>query len=452
MKNILTRLSLLAILSIGTLFAFSCSEDPLPATPKSKVRVIHSASDAPAVNVNVDGATAITALNYRSASVYAEVNSGERLISVIAPTLNNAEVFSQRLTFLENSNYTVFAVGPVIAGKISPVLANDLNNSVAGKVKIRFAHMAPDVPTVDVKVGSASVAPLFANAGVKSVSAYKEVDPMSVSLVVTGAGGNTALLEFEPVVLTAGAVYTAVAMGTLDPTDAFPVSVRVYVDTDMGNTFVDLVAKSSTPPAQVMIVHASPDAPAVDINVNGSKVTSSPLTFPSSSGYLSINVSNGNPDIKIQVTNSTTIIPIPASALPTLVAGKKYTLFVNGLLGNGTLDFKVVEDNFVADSLKPIIRFAHMSPDAPAVDILLVIPNLGDYEVPTLQGKKFNEVTGFVQAQGGSFPVKVRLTGTQTIALTIPSFTFTNGKVITIFAHGLASGTPALGAGVIMHN
>jgi len=450
MKILLKTLSTVTLILLSSFFLFSCSEDPLPAATKSKVRVIHSAYNVPAVDVTVDGASTFTGLTYKSASTYSELTAGSRAVKIVAPTLSNSEVFSQSLIFQSGVNYTIFAAGPLSGGKIFPVLATDERTAVAGKAKIRFAHMSPDVPTVDVKTSTG--VSLFASAATKTVTAYKEVDPMSVSLVVSSASGTTPLLEFEPVTLAAGEVYTAVALGTVDPTDAYPVSVRLYIDKDPSNTFVDLIPKSSTPPAQVMIVHASPDAPAVDINVNGSKVTSSPLTFPSSSGYLSINVSNGNPDIKIQVTNSTTIIPIPASALPTLVAGKKYTLFVNGLLGNGTLDFKVVEDNFVADSLKPIIRFAHMSPDAPAVDILLVIPNLGDYEVPTLQGKKFNEVTGFVPAQGGSFPVKVRLTGTQTIALTIPSFTFTNGKVITIFAHGLASGTPALGAGVIMHN
>lgn len=440
-------LSLLAMLTFTTVFLSSCSEDPLPATTKSKIRVIHAAADAPAVNVTVDNATAISNLQYRSASAYAEVTSGERDIKVIAPSLSNAEVFGAKLTFAENANYTVFAVGPVTGGKIFTVLSNDMNTPVAGKTKIRFAHMSPDAPTVDIRTADGTA--LFSNVGTKSVTNYNEATPGSISLKVTTPGGATTLFEFNPITVEAGQVFTVVAMGTVDATDAIPFSVRVYTDTEDGVGPIDLVQKTQT--AEVILVHTSPDAPAVDVLMNGTKVTTTPLAFPNSIGYLAVPVGSGNPTFALQVPNTTTVIPVPANALPTLVAGRKYTVFVTGELTKGTLDFKAVEDVFTADSTKPTLRFAHMSPDAPAVDILLVT-GMGDYPVPTLQNKSFKDVTGFVNGLAGTYPIKVRVTGTQTIALTVPSFTFTNGKVITIFANGLAAGTPALSAGVINHN
>lgn len=446
-------LSLLAILSFTTIFLSSCSEDPLPAVTKSKIRVIHAAADAPAVNVNVDNATAFSALNYRSATAYAEVNSGERDIKVIAPSLSNAEVFGSKITFAENANYTVFAVGPVTGGKISAILANDMNTSVAGKTKIRFAHMSPDAPTVDIRLADGT--PLFANAGTKTVSSYIEATPGSISLKVTTPGGATTLFEFEPITVAAGQVFTAVAMGTVDATDAIPFSVRIYTDTEDGVGPIDLVAKAAPAQnAEIMFVHASPDAPAVDVLVNGTKVTTTPLAFPNTLGYLNVDIANGAPAISIQVPNSSTVIPIPSSVLTqgTLKAGEKYTIFVYGQLSNNSLGFRLVEDVFTVNPDKPTLRFAHMSPDAPAVDILLAVPGLGDYPVPTLQNKPFKSVSGFVEGLAGTFPIKVRVTGTETIALTVPSFTFTNGKVITIFANGLAGGTPALSAGVINHN
>jgi len=436
------------MLTFTTVFLSSCSEDPLPPTTKSKIRVIHAAADAPAVNVNVDNATAISGLQYKSASGYAEVNSGERDIKVIAPSLPNAEVFGAKLTFAENANYTIFALGPVTGGKIFTVLSNDMNTSVAGKTKIRFAHMSPDAPIVDIRTADGTS--LFPNAAPRNVSSYIEATPGSLSLKVTTPGGATTLFEFEPITVAAGQVFTAVAMGTVDATDNIPFSVRIYTDTEDGVGPIDLVQKSQT--AEIMLVHASPDAPAVDILVNGTKATTTPLAFPNSLGYLPVPVGSGNPTFALQVPNTTTVIPVPANALPTLVAGKKYTVFVTGQLTKGTLDFKAVEDVFTVDATKPTLRFAHMSPDAPAVDIFLVIPGVGDYPVPTLNNISFKSVTGFVPGQAGTFGIKVKLAGTETVALTVPSFTFTNGKVITIFANGLAAGTPALSAGVINHN
>lgn len=440
-------------MTFTTVFLSSCSEDPLPPTTKSKVRVIHAAADAPAVNVTVDNATAISNLQYKSASGYAEVTSGDRDIKVIAPSLSNAEVFGGKISFAENANYTVFAVGPVTGGKISTVLSNDMNTPVAGKTKIRFAHMSPDAPTVDIR--TAAGAPLFTNAATKTVSGYLEADPGSISLKVTTPGGATTLFEFDPITVAAGQVFTAVAMGTVDATDNIPFSVRIYTDTEDGVGPIDLVAKAApAQTAEIMFVHASPDAPAVDVLVNGTKVTTTPLAFPNTLGYLNVDIANGAPAISIQVPNSSTVIPIPSSVLTqgTLKAGEKYTIFVYGQLSNNSLGFRLVEDVFTVNPDKPTLRFAHMSPDAPAVDILLAVPGLGDYPVPTLQNKPFKSVSGFVEGLAGTFPIKVRVTGTETIALTVPSFTFTNGKVITIFANGLAAGTPALSAGVINHN
>lgn len=445
-------LSLLAMLTFTTVFLSSCSEDPLPATTKSKVRVIHAAADAPAVNVTVDNATAISNLQYKSASGYAEVTSGERDIKVLAPSLTNPEVFGGKITFVENANYTIFALGPVTGGKIFTVLSNDMNTPVAGKTKIRFAHMSPDAPAVDIRIADGTA--LFPNAAPRNVSPYIEATPGSISLKVTTPGGATTLFEFEPITVAAGQVFTAVAMGTVDATDNIPFSVRIYTDTEDGVAPIDLVPKANpAQTAEIMLVHASPDAPAVDVLMNGTKVTTTPLAFPNSIGYLAVPVGSGNPTFALQVPNTTTVIPVPANALPTLVAGKKYTVFVTGQLSNNTLDFKAVEDVFTVNPAKPTIRFAHMSPDAPAVDIILTLPGLGDYPVPPFQNVSFKDVsTFFNEGMAGSFPVKVRISGTETIALTIPSLTLTNGKVITIFANGLAAGTPALSAGVINHN
>lgn len=442
-------LSLLAMLTFTMVFLSSCSEDPLPATTKSKVRVIHAAADAPAVNVTVDNATAISNLQYKSASGYAEVTSGDRDIKVIAPSLSNAEVFGGKITFVENANYTIFAIGPVTGGKISTVLSNDMNTPVAGKTKIRFAHMSPDAPIVDVRLADGTA--LFSNAAPSNVSPYIEANPGSISLKVTTPGGATTLFEFEPITVAAGQVFTAVAMGTVDATDNIPFSVRIYTDTEDGVGPIDLVQKTQT--AEIMLVHASPDAPPVDILVNGTKATTTPLAFPNSLGYLAVPVGSGNPTFALQVPGSgMPPIPVPANALPTLVAGKKYTVFVTGQLSKG-LEYKAVEDIFTVNPAKPTIRFAHMSPDAPAVDIILTLPGIGDYPVPPFQNVSYKDVsTFFNEGMAGSFPVKVRISGTETIALTIPSLTLTNGKVITIFANGLAAGTPALSAGVINHN
>ena len=68
--------SILMVLA-AMLFAVGCSEDdndPVAPTPQnSKIRVIHTSYDAPAVDIRVDGTVAVSNLAYGESSGYAEV-------------------------------------------------------------------------------------------------------------------------------------------------------------------------------------------------------------------------------------------------------------------------------------------------------------------------------------------------------------------------------------------
>ena len=57
--------------------------------------------------------------------------------------------------------------------------------------------------------------------------------------------------------------------------------------------------------AQVMVVHASPDAPGVDLLVDNSIVGSN-LTFPNNTGYLQLDA--GTYNIKVNVTGTSTTV------------------------------------------------------------------------------------------------------------------------------------------------
>src|SRR6476620_8770750 len=58
-----------------------------------------------------------------------------------------------------------------------------------------------------------------------------------------------------------------------------------------------------TETAKVLVVHASPNAPAVDLYVDDSKVNSSGLSYPDNTGYLSVN--SGTRNVKVKVNPST---------------------------------------------------------------------------------------------------------------------------------------------------
>lgn len=114
--------------------------------------------------------------------------------------------------------------------------------------------------------------------------------------------------------------------------------------------------------ARVMVVHASPDAPAVDVRVNNT-VALTNVAFPTNSMYL--NVGAGAANLKVAPTGTTTNV---IDANVDLMANESYSVFAIDSVSK--IKAAVVGDNLTAPAAgKAHVRFLHFSPNAPAVDI-----------------------------------------------------------------------------------
>lgn len=191
----------------------------------------------------------------------------------------------------------------------------------------------------------------------------------------------------------------------------------------------------------LMVTHASPDAPGVDLLVDNVKLNSTALTFPSNTPYIP--VVSGTRNIKINVAGtSTTVIN---ATLP-FAANKSYSVFAIDEVSN--ISPLVIEDNLASPAMgKAHIRFVHLSPDAPSVDIAVdggaVV--FGDYS--------FTEYSSFTPLDAGTYDLEVRVAGTSNVALDIDPVTLSAGKIYTVFARGFlsGSGSQSLGAQIIVN-
>ena len=130
-----------------------------------------------------------------------------------------------------------------------------------------------------------------------------------------------------------------------------------------------------------------------------------------------------------------------------LAADKNYSVFAVNNVAN--IEAIVLEDDLTAPaSGKSHVRFLHLSPNAPAVDITLTDGTVvfGDY--------MFKENSAFTPLDAGTYDLQVRLAGTSTVVLDLPGIALTAGKIYTVFAKGLVGGTgaQALGAQIIVNN
>jgi hypothetical protein len=223
-----TRLSVVALGLVSALTLSSCSDDSSPTAPSVKARVmaVHASPDAPAVDLLVDNVVAGTNLTYPNNTPYLQVRAGTRNIKVnVAGT--STTVINADLPLTAGSYYTVFAADAVAS--IAPlVLADDLTAPAAGKAHVRFVHLSPNAPAVDVAVTSGPV--LFPNTAFKGYSAFTPVDAGTYDLEVRLAGTSTVVLPLPGISLTAGKIYTVWAKGLVGGAGAQALGAQIIVN------------------------------------------------------------------------------------------------------------------------------------------------------------------------------------------------------------------------------
>lgn len=183
---------------------------------------------------------------------------------------------------------------------------------------------------------------------------------------------------------------------------------------------------------RVRVVHASPDAPAVDVLVNDG-VAFSNAPFKGITQYAPL--AAGTYDVKVVPTGATE--PVVISASLALEADKDYTVVAVGKLAD-IEPLVLVDNNSAPAAGKAHVRFVHASPDAPAVDIAVK-------GGPVLfSNVAFKGVGDYLPVDAATYDLEVRLAGTNTVALDVPGLKLDAGTVYTVFAMGLAGGDPAL--------
>jgi len=431
----------LAIMSAAMVLAAGCSDNddnnPLSPTPTTtNLRVLHMSYDAPAVDVWVDGEVAISNLIYGASSGYAEIPTGMRNIQVTPAGQTTPVVIDADLNIEDSNEYTVAAID--MLSNISAVSSVDDREPNANQARIKFLHASPDAPAVDIKLDGGNGPVVFSNVSFKNITDYVEVSEGSYTFVVTPTGSNTEVFVFQPIPVTNGTVYTVVAHGSLDNSDNYPFGVRVFVDNNSGNAFVDMVSAVT----YVNVTHASPDAPGVDLLVDGIVVNSQALEFPDNTGYLTVNSGTRNFMVNASGTSFTVI-----DETMTIGADMNYSIFAIDELSD--IRALVLQDDLSAPAAgKAHVRFAHLSPDAPAVDITLTDGTV------IFGNVAFGEHVDFTPLDAGMYDLQVRVAGTNTVALELPGIVLEDGKIYTVFAKGFLNGegSQALGAEIIVNN
>lgn len=185
------------------------------AAETGRVRVMHASPDAPAVDIFVDGAKAVTGLAFPSNTGYVPLPAGGHNVKVfVSPSDGSGSpVLEATLDIGAGKDYTVLAVGTLAASNLGLEVFEDNNATpAAGTAHIRLIHASPDAPPVNVAVAGTSTN-VFTGVAYRSFGPYTPVPAGTYSLDVNVNASGATVLTVEGLALSARTVYTAVAVG-----------------------------------------------------------------------------------------------------------------------------------------------------------------------------------------------------------------------------------------------
>lgn len=334
-------------------------------------------------------------------------------------------VIDASLDLQDDTRTTVLAINDV--ANIEALIVSDNNEQPAdGFLEIRVVHGAPAAPAVDVYVSAPSdelstLSPTLANVEFKDVSDELEIPAGDYRVRVTPVGSTDLVFDSGTIALAAGVEYIAVASQTSEGIS--PIGLTVL--TDLETVPVVLIDDVR---ARVRVVHASADAPEVDVSVNNGLVLDD-VPFGVASDYLELSGDTYNIDVAAASSGASVINAdlVFEPRTDTTIAAVNMLADIEALVLN--------DDNSAPSAGNVKLRLVHAAITAGPVDVYVTAPG-ADISVtpPTIEDFTFKADSGYLEVPAGDYQVRIAVANTQTVAIDTGTLSLDAGAVRTAFA------------------
>jgi hypothetical protein len=407
-----------------------------------RLRALHASPDAPAVNIRVNGAQVLAGVDYAQGSGFLPVTERTRVqVEAIVPG-GNAVVIDENLSLQFSTDYTVIATGEV-ADPVDALLIDNPGNApiTQGSFRAQVVHAAPGAPPVDVYVtapgaslaGSPTVndSPL----GFEQFTARAELAAGSYQIRVTLAGDASAVVYDSGVLqLPAAADLLIAAVANTGPGDS---PIRLVALDGQGSS---LLLDAATP-ASVVAVHASPDAPAVDLLADDRATTAVEslalarnVSFPNACRIGAV-PAPGTYGVSVTAAGNPSVVPLQFDLAP--AKGDVFTAIVTGYLGSTpALRPLALATNVRSVATEARLRITHASPGTGAVDLFLLADGADlTAATPSFAAVPFGADTGVLSIAPGSYDVYVTPAGNRgVVAIEVQNLSLSGGDVLDVIA------------------
>lgn len=430
------------VLLVAAFTAFSgCNSDRDSSSSRkarvASLRVLHASPDAGNVDVSVDGTVALPNVPYKTGSAYLDLSSGQRQLQVLAAGTSNVAIDVTR-DLGAGKKYTAIAIGRVATPIDALLLEDDTSPVAPTSARVRVVHAAPGAGVVDIYVTSpnadlSTTAPTLDDVPFKTASGQLSIAAGDHRIRITASTGGTPVYDSGTITIAGGSDLCLAALETSQ--GASPVTLLALTGDPAAPT-----AELTDRRALVRVVHASPDAPNVDVLVDGGVVRSN-VAFRGFSPYLE--AVKGARLVQVNVANTTTTA---ITETLTLDATQSYTVLAVGRQAQ-IAALTLVDDRSAPAAGNIRLRLVHAAPTAGLVDIYVTAPDASlAASTPVLTGVDFRAASGYLERPAGTYRVRITLAGTTTVAIDTGTLTLPAGRVATGIAVDPFPGTSAYGA------
>ena len=289
------------------------------------------------------------------------------------------------------NNYIVAASGLLteIEAKVYDVNKDDLD---AGQSRLRMINLSPDDVNVDLFVTGGDE--LINDLEFGEASDYNDLDSGTYDFEVRQNDSETVALAVPGFEVGDGNAYDLLLLGQSADSTLSVLPLATPVNTPCS----EILGVGTPTDACVRVIHASPDAPAVDIYVNDSLVVEN-LAFGSGTDFAAL-PSGDDREIKIVPTGS----PVDDSVFDTTVdlgPGKAYDVIAVDMVENLDAIVENVDLSAVPEG-QARLRVIHASPDADGVDVVVT-------DGPELYtGVDFKDTTDYTVLDAGTYDIQVK--------------------------------------------
>lgn len=197
----------------------------------SWVRVVHAASDAPAVDILANGNLTFEGLKFRNFTEYTPVPPGTYTFAINVSGTNTTAYTSHPATLEGGRAYTFYALGKVSNGSLFVMgTGDDVSQPGNGFARIRVVHGASTAPAVDI-YATTPYAPISSSSPALSSVPFALAGPSLTVPAgayqgrVTVAGTKTVAIDSGRLVLASNTARTVVAIDPATEGGAFDLLV-----------------------------------------------------------------------------------------------------------------------------------------------------------------------------------------------------------------------------------